>query len=108
MSYEHPTHEELAKDTLLRMMADFSEDNWCASWLNDLEFTLWESMMTGSRTFGWGRIEERDLVRMRSLHELAGGWWVWAEGEQGQRFVTTEDWLAILAKHKQEKAQTLP
>ena len=28
MSYEHPTHDELVRETLLRMMEDISEDCW--------------------------------------------------------------------------------
>ena len=98
MSYEEPTHEELAKDTLGRMMANLSEDCWCAVWLRDLEFTLWETLTAGGRDFGWGRIEERDITRMKNLHERAGGWWIWVKGEDCQRFVTTEEWLQILAK----------
>ena len=39
MSYEHPTYNELVRETLLRMMENLSEDCWCAGWLHDLEFT---------------------------------------------------------------------
>jgi hypothetical protein len=54
MSYEHPTHEELVRETLLRMMEDMSEDYWCAGWLNDLEYSLWIAVITGNVDFGWG------------------------------------------------------
>jgi hypothetical protein len=98
MSYEHPSYEELAKDTLLRMMRDMSEDYWCAGWLRDLEFTLWAALTGGSRKFGLGEIEERDLARMKRLHELCGGWWTLPQGEELVRFVTTEEWLTIVSK----------
>jgi hypothetical protein len=98
MSYEHPTHEELVKDALLRLMFDLSEDCWCANWMRDHEFTLWEAILTGRTNIGVG-MPERDLIRLKSLHELAGGWWIWPEGEENHRFVKTEEWLTIYAKH---------
>jgi len=102
MSYECPTHEELVGDALLRLMSDLSEDCWCAGWMTDLEFTLWEAMRTGGRELGWGGIGDRDLARLKHLHELAGGWWIWDKGETGNRFVTTEEWLAILAERRKQ------
>lgn len=96
MSYEHPTNEELVRDALLRLMCDLSEDCWCAGWLHGLEFTLWKAVTTGKTNFGFG-IKESDLIRLKHLHQIAGGWWIWEEGEEGNRFVTTERWLAIIA-----------
>jgi hypothetical protein len=98
MSYERPTHKELAQDLLVQMMGDISEDCWFAEWMHDLEFILWDAMTTGKMSFGWGMVKERDLIRMKHLHEVAGGWWIWAEGEENRRFVTTEEWLTILVK----------
>jgi hypothetical protein len=76
MSYENPTYEELARETLLRMMRDMSDDCWCAGWMRDLEFTLWDIVRGGSRRFGLSMLEDRDLARMRFLHKLTGGWWI--------------------------------
>ena len=104
MSYEQATYEELAKDTLLRTMQDMSEDCWCAGWMMDLEFTLWDAMHSGKADFGWGIVKEQDLIRMKHLHELAGGWWIWAAGEGHERFVTTDEWLKILSRHRPENA----
>jgi len=104
MSYEEPTYEELARDTLRRMMSDFSEDYWCAGWLMDLEFTLWEALTAGDGQLGMGRIEEHEIARMKRLHEIAGGWWVWAKDEGRERFVTTEEWLNILDQKRESQA----
>ena len=97
MSYEHPTYDELVRETLLRMMEDMSEDYWCAGWLNDLEYSLWTAVITGNVNFGWG-MQERELTRLKHLHEMAGGWWIWVGGEERQRFVTTDEWLKIYAE----------
>ncbi len=98
MSYEHPTHEELVRDALLNLMHDLSEDCWFAYWMNDLEFTLWNAMMRGKTDFGFG-MEERDLIRLKSLSEVAGGWWTWPHGEDQPSFVNTEEWTTIYATH---------
>jgi hypothetical protein len=97
MSYEHPTHDELVRETLLRMMEDISEDCWCAGWLNDLEFTLWKAVLTGKTNLGFG-MPESDLIRLKHLHEMADGWWIWADDEENRRFVSTEEWLKIYAE----------
>jgi hypothetical protein len=104
MSYERPTYEELAKDMLLQLIRDTSEECWCAGWLVDLEFILWDAMLTGKANFGWGAANERYLIRMRYLHELAGGWWTLPKGEEFERFVPTEEWLKILSEHRSKSA----
>jgi hypothetical protein len=98
MSYERPTYEELARDTLLQMMRDISEDCWFAGWLHNLEFILWDAVKTGKVSWGEGLVKERDLIRMKYLHELACGWWILVKGEEIERFVSTEEWLAVIAK----------
>ena len=65
--------------------------------MTDLEFTLWEALTTGARELDWDGIEERDLSRLKHLHEMADGWWIWANDEESQRFVSTEEWLKIYA-----------
>jgi hypothetical protein len=105
MSYENPTHEELVREALLRMMSDLSEDCWCAGWMTDLEFTLWTAVETGNKDFGFG-MRECDLSRLKHLHEMAGGWWVWEKGEADNRFVTTEEWLTILAERGKQAPNT--
>ena len=98
MSYEQPTYQELARETLGRMMADISEDCWCSGWIQDLEFTLWDALTRGPIKFGMGKIEQRDLARIKHLHEIAGGWWVGPRSDEFSRFVTTGDWLEIVSK----------
>jgi hypothetical protein len=86
-------------------MCDISEDCWCAGWLRDLEFTLWKAVTIGKTDFGFG-IRESDLIRLKHLHEMAGGWWIWEEGAEGNRFVTTEQWLTIFAVHRDPVPKT--
>jgi hypothetical protein len=43
-------------------------------------------------------MQERELTRLKHLHEMAGGWWIWADNEENRRFVSTEEWLKIYAE----------
>jgi hypothetical protein len=42
---------------------------------------------------------ERNLIRLKSLSELPGGWWTSPPGEEKPCFVNTEEWTTIYAKH---------
>jgi hypothetical protein len=101
MSYEQPTPEELAQDLLSRMMCDISEDCFCAGWMNELEYDLWEALESGNRSYGMCEIRERDMARLKRLHELAGGWWIFPVGGD-LHFVTTQEWLSIYAEGRPE------
>lgn len=88
-----------AAELLLVYMSNISEDHYCAGWLIGLEYELWDIMNGAARNFGFGPISAQDMAKLRGLHERAGGWWVW-DGEgagSGEIFVTTEEWLNILA-----------
>lgn len=100
MSYEQPTLNELARDMLRQMMSDFSEDGYCAGWMHENEYRLWEALTNPEHQYGFITITDSEIARMRHLHERSGGWWIWAEGEESPRFVTTEEWIAILAKYR--------
>lgn len=107
MSYEDPTPIELYREALLRMMCDLSEDNWCAGWLIDLEYILWWVVLKGDYKGGFGFIGPREAMRLKNLHKLAGGWWIFVGGDEHNRFVPTDEWLRLYAaKEAQEKEAT--
>lgn len=91
---------------LFEVMTDLSEENWCAAWLSDLEYTLW-SFVCELRTSGefptrrWGAdiIERAQVLELSDLSLAAGGWWMWnlprgttSERGQGAIFVTAAVW----------------
>ena len=100
MSYEQPTYAELARDALAKTMSDISEECWFAGWMKGNEVALWTSLKTGDREYGATEIQESDLARLKHLHELAGGWWIWPDDEDHPRFVPTNEWLGIFDKRK--------
>jgi len=109
------TKDPEAAEELVAMMSDKSEECYCAGWHSGIEFMLWEMLQEqeadrppspyrqgGRREFGLGGIGDEEFVRLRELHEKAGGWWRWENDEGticagGTVFVTTEEWKAIVA-----------
>lgn len=76
---------ELSKRSLLRVMQDFSESTWCCGWMQGLEQECIK--IVNGQTSDYGLLEEsypiyQDLKReLTYLHSLAGGWWIWENGE---------------------------
>ncbi|MBP8291727.1 MAG: hypothetical protein KAX65_03070 [Caldilineaceae bacterium] len=84
--------QDFAKGALLRTMGDLSEHHWCAGWLTGTEYFLW-SAVESNQPAAWGMDELRqgDIDNLRVLRELAGGWWVWADEEAGEKFVSLDE-----------------
>lgn len=95
------TREELARELLRYKMMEYSQDYFCATWLVDLEFELWNAADLAAPS------PETDCTvslsrECRVLGELAGGWWVYEDetspGERGPVFIPMERWLQVLAE----------
>jgi hypothetical protein len=107
--------DPIGADMIASTLREISEDCYAASWLSGVEFDIWEMLPTqwrpyrdvASREFGMSDVPEETIAKLRELHEKAGGWWQWQKDEGticagGPVFVTTEEWLAIVAARKAE------
>mgnify|MGYP005846685803 CR=1 FL=1 len=98
-----PTYAELAREVLLHRMKDYSEDYHCASWLVDLEFLLWE-MPAADDESRVAQIHTKTVTELRTLAEIAGGWWVYEDetqpAEHGPVFIPMDRWQKILESRK--------
>lgn len=100
-----PTRADLARELLRYKMEDYSQNGFCASWLVDLEWELWEaaesSIPNDPRTMTIEASRE-----CRALAEIAGGWWVWEDetvpAQMGPVFIPMTRWLEKWA-HRKEK-----
>lgn len=86
-----------------------SEENYCASWLVDLEFAIWAAMQGDDSSYFGDRIEPRILRRCKLLSDEVGGWLYWADDRTnpglphdawGPRFAPMPQWLAMVAQRK--------
>jgi len=94
----------LAANLLLFRMKQLSEDLHCASWLNDLEFLVWDMAYGGENAFGDIKVSDQMAKSFRDLADLSGGWWVYKDktlpDEHGPVFISMERWLQVLAEQE--------
>jgi len=97
---ENPPASDLARELLRYRMLEYSEDFWCASWLVDLEFAIWDLIDTARSDY------ERQLgADCRKLAEIAGGWWVYDHTDKepagrGPHFISLERWRQLLVQRE--------
>ena len=75
---------------LADLMSDLSEDTYCAGWLTDLEFLLWETVIGRRDSYGRFPLTEGEILRLKELSEAGGGWIVYDE-------VARETWVPFEA-----------
>jgi hypothetical protein len=96
-----------AADALLYTMEDISEECYCAGWMRNLEFDLWDAASPDDpgMTFvrGGYHVEplQRDALALYS--RICGGWWRWNDGPE---FVTFDQWAQIVASRNAEETTT--
>ncbi len=90
-----------AREALLALMTEISQEEWAAGWLDGLEFVLWRRVLA-DRGLPSRSVELRDLANM------AGGWWAYLPGgegrEKGRTFVPMAEWLRLFEASPQRAA----
>ena len=90
-----PTRSDLARELLLYKMREYSQDGFCASWLYDLEFELWQLAICPPQkeTSGFSPGHYREIHR---LALIADGWWVWETAPEPEKsgpvFISLSEW----------------
>jgi len=77
---------------LARVMADLSEEYWCAGWLTELEFELWTATLGEECPF-----TSAEVAELRYLSRKCGGWIVWHDEAPWYRFVPLATWEPMFA-----------
>jgi hypothetical protein len=75
---------------LFGLMTGLSEEHFCAAWMEDLEYRLWQA--EPGQALGLGEITEQQVQLLRLLSAECEGWWIW-DGN-GPKFVALEWWHA--------------
>ena len=81
---------------LADVMSEISENTYCAGWMSDLEFELWEALNRADGTDVGYRLTAGEIERLRQLSEMCGGWIVWKSG-RCQTFVPFTEWKSRFA-----------
>ncbi len=91
--------QKITADLLRKVMSGISEECWCAGWLRNLEYMLWDAVM-GKRE---GICSVEEIEQLKYLSEKCGGWIIWDEQAKDERFVPMQEWLRL---YEAERANT--
>lgn len=86
---------ERDRELLRARMSDVSESRWCAGWLLDLEFILWDMVWSGG---GDGDVSQEDIDELRRLMWSASGWHIF------ERFVPIGEWIGMVAERAKDQS----
>jgi hypothetical protein len=79
---------------LVDYMSDLSERAYCASWMDGLEYVLWNAIVTGPRKYGFLEITDEHIAKLKAMSDGCGGWIIF-DDEKGETFVPLDKWLRI-------------
>ncbi|OGB31843.1 MAG: hypothetical protein A3F78_03915 [Burkholderiales bacterium RIFCSPLOWO2_12_FULL_61_40] len=98
---EHLTDAQL---DLYDRMSEISEDCFCASWIYDNEYNIWDAIVNGDASSSYQSMSPRLLARCQLLSLEIGGWIYWTDSPQ---FAPMAQWLTMVdAKRKLAAAPT--
>jgi len=80
---------------LLEEMESYCRDSYYGNdWLDDIEFDLYESVEAVLSSTSQRHATQR---RLSDLRDGCGGWWTRGDSDDEPRFVTTAEWLDLVA-----------
>ncbi len=90
--------QEISAGLLRKLMSWISEEYWCAGWLSGLEYILWDAV-TGRRE---NVCSPEEIAELKYLSEKCGGWIIWDERVEGERFAPMDEWLHLYETNRRE------
>ena len=88
--------QKITAGLLVKIMSAISEECWCAGWMHNLEYMLWDAV-TGRRK---NLCSPEEIEQLKYLSEKCGGWIIWDEQAKDETFIPMQDWLQLYeAKH---------
>ena len=85
-----------AERQLAEYMSELSEEAWRASWMDGLEFALWEAVLGQRHKYGCLEMTTDQRSKLGSLSEQCGGWIVY-DDDSGEKWVPLDDWKSRFA-----------
>ena len=105
----HPSMANPFARLLYEKMSAISEDFWCAGWMLDNEYALWEILHGDRHDYGAGVVTYEDLEELHVLSEHANGWiWTGRGEEFTPQLVTFAQWQALFAEASKLAGQASP
>lgn len=92
--YNHLTD---AQWNLYSRMSEISEEDFCAGWMIDNEFRIWDALHQRATEQTNYPISPGLLRRCAALSTEIDGWIFWADGPQ---FISMAQWLEMVESHR--------
>jgi hypothetical protein len=93
--------QSITATLLVKVMSGISEERWCAGWMHNLEYMLWDAV-TGRRE---DICSPKEMEQLKYLSEKSGGWIIWDEQTKGERFVPMQDWLRLYEAQRLKRSE---
>jgi hypothetical protein len=85
---------KLEEKQLADYMSDLSERSYCAGWMIDLEYVLWDAVVDAPRNYGFPAITNEHIDQLKELSDSCGGW-IKFDDDKGESFIPMDEWLQI-------------
>jgi len=92
--YSHLTD---AQWDLYSRMREISEEDFCAGWMMDNEFRIWDALHQRATEQTTYPVNPRLLRLCAALSAQIGGWIYWADGPQ---FIPMAQWLEMVESYR--------
>lgn len=96
---------------LYNLMSDISEECYCAGWMSQNEYTLWEMVVDpkAERRYGMGTVTDEQIADLVAISTEVGGWIRWRDDDDdknlpaedwGPVFTPMAEWLSMYERQK--------
>ncbi len=91
-------------ELLIHYLSDISENYACASWLADVEFTVWKIVFANELVspdcYGFHEMDEETKEDLRFLSQKANGWIAWSDEDAEPLLVSIEQWKLMWEEYQ--------
>jgi len=87
--------ESLDWRALAREMSEISEQAFCAGWMDELEYRLWEIVQGGPRKYGQVVLSDAQVTHLRDLSNKLRGWVWFSDESEIEEFIGSERWQSL-------------
>ena len=98
------------QEALRDYMSELSEDYYCAGWLVDLEYVLWDVLEGNKNAFAGGELKDEEIQKLRDLSAKCEGWIYWDDDHEthnplefGESFIPLGLWKIKFAVWKENR-----
>ena len=83
--------QNITAGLLLKIMSAISEEYWCAGWLHDLEYILWDAVIGRRKDI----CTPEEIKQLKYLSEKCGGWIILDTQTRSEIFVPMQQWRRL-------------